>query len=488
MLRAHKDKSQSKKARSDRAKVRSIQTGNNHYDLSPENIGFCHQQIRSSKSSFIMRWGKLSIHRVLSSVGNVFAAYDSSIKLISFFIPKDKGLAIAKGSKSAAWGRYKKSGVLLLPPLPKKAPLRVHEMIAAAEGDDEIMTMAGDESPLTKSEVRVMKAGVTTRIKFLQDMFDKKMDNPQLHWDEITTLGTRIEELEAMIASMPEGVPDPIAAVPDDPHAERRHAVITELNHIEQEMITCDIRELVEKSNRLSALKKELFQLIPNEGVMDRREALHQATTRLRDEMKAFQSVREYGKGADLPADRKRMAGLRHRLRTLLSMHQALFGTSYFMDPPPEPMEGREVANEPPHLTGMSKVAARFSYVNRRIHDIDHQLKTAEASESNRLHHNRLILVGELGTMPTKAECASLSDEEIDRILSLRRLIALRGYIKWFMEKHNVTAEGPAKEHLIEVHEKFDDLAFDYNDRYPESLKEHNGPSSTTESLSGTRH
>lgn len=488
MLRAHKDKRQSKKARSERAKARAIQTGDLHYDLSPEDIIFCHQQIRSSKSSFVMRWGKLNIHRVLSSAGTVFVAYDVAIKLISFFIPKDKGRAMAKGAKSAAWGRQKKSGVLLLPPLPKKPPLRVHEQHPRTEAEPEGMTVVGDESPLTKSEVKVMKDGIKTRIKYLQGLVDGKMKlSPQLHWNEITSLGRSIEELEAMAASIPMGVADPSAGPPDDPQVARRQVIITELENIEKEMLTCHMGALADKSNRLSDLKKELFQLIPNEGVVDRREALQQATDRLRDEIASFQSSRDYSMGADLPADRKSMAGLRQRLRTLLSMHQALFGTGSFMNPPEERLvESDETAKEAPQLTGMAAVRARFSYLNQRIHAIDHQLKTAEAIEANRLHHHRLMLTRELETLPTKEECAGALDDEIDRILLLRRLMALRGYIKWFTDKHNVT-KGSANEHLIEVHEQFDDLAFEYNYRYPESLKENNG-TSAIEPLSGTRH
>ena len=127
MLPVYRDKRTSKKARSDRAKTRANETGYLHYEMTPEMIGFCHRQIRTSKSGFVMRWGKLNIHRILCEAGTVFAAYDTSIKLISFFIPKHRGLAIAKGKKSAAWGNCKRSGVLLLPPLAKKPPPRVHE-------------------------------------------------------------------------------------------------------------------------------------------------------------------------------------------------------------------------------------------------------------------------------------------------------------------------------------------------------------------------
>jgi len=82
--------------RSERAIQTAINTGYWQYGLRPVEIAQCEESIQSSRSRFITRIGKLTIHKAIAGNHEVFCAYDSKISKIGFFIEEGLGRRILR--------------------------------------------------------------------------------------------------------------------------------------------------------------------------------------------------------------------------------------------------------------------------------------------------------------------------------------------------------------------------------------------------------
>jgi hypothetical protein len=103
----------SKPQRKHRAHLRAIATASRHYDMEPNEVSDIREMIQKSKSSFVARFGKLRIHKAMTHLGFVFAAYDRSLQAITFFLPRANGLQISRNMRRG--NRGKKRGQMLLP-------------------------------------------------------------------------------------------------------------------------------------------------------------------------------------------------------------------------------------------------------------------------------------------------------------------------------------------------------------------------------------
>lgn len=495
MIPRHNKKRANKAARTGRAETRALETGNRHYSLSVEDIDEVTEQIKTGKSSFVFRWGKLGIHRILSAVGTVFAAYDSSVKMITFFIPRDTGLKMAKGKRGSAWGK-KRSGVILLPRLPKKPPRRPNE---GTQGED-------DGPPLTPLEILTVRKGLERRVEVLQAAIDEKMgDDPGKHWDSIKTMGLRMEELQDILAELPtekelvKQLDDAFEGEDDKDETRRRH-ILGELDDIECAITTCHVNDLKEKVDKLNDLKEELANLIPNAEGGDRRLALVRATEQLQTFAQEFQRGRDYGPGEHIITDREKMASLRSRLRTLTAMHKALFGTSYFkseaeeaeatgevvaeseagdtapleltdgptIEPAPDPVMDGAAPSSSEEPRGWEAVKARYNFLAEEIEGLSERLQGPANGTNADFFYQRFLYDHERKLLLRLKAIRSKPDEVIEQHLRGSRIMAIRDFIKWYRAHHTMTLQ-PHRERVQRYRAQLSSLYAEYAELYPQA-------------------
>jgi len=487
-----KDKKQSKSDRLDRALARATDTGSSHYGLDEKDIEFCTKQIKQSKSSFVMRWGRLGIHRVLCGAGVCFVAYDSSIKSISFFIPKQRGHEIAKGSRSAAWGK-KRSGILLLPPLRKKAPLRAGQISLPIEDDYD-----DDDIPLSVDTIRKMKAGLKRRIRNFQDRIDAHMeDDPAANWPAIASLGAQVENLEQQLSELPSPAETTVEIeVLDEAY---RRAVISELLTTQSSLELCSEHTLSKRARDLASLKDALFSLTPDPGDQTNREAMHNAAVQLASQIDHFQETRSWLPGTHRLDDSHTSKAMRARLRALYTVYTTVFGSGTFGsqdtitiigDPP-------DVANPPGDdeaeaevgspavgpLSGWPAVAARCQFLVNEIRELNKKVTGAGTQADADHHYQCLLYKRELGALPGYGECVSLSDEEIDRMTLQYRIGSLETFIDWYSTGAGMGSVGYTKR-LARYAEHLERMLSVWDSRYAQKKGEH-GDVAESQQVSG---
>lgn len=86
-----------KATRTELARDTAEKTGLYRYGLLPSEVDEAAEAIQKSRSDFICRIGKLTVHRIaLREQPEVYCAYDSNISSIGFFIYKEKGREMAQ--------------------------------------------------------------------------------------------------------------------------------------------------------------------------------------------------------------------------------------------------------------------------------------------------------------------------------------------------------------------------------------------------------
>jgi len=454
MIHPGKDKKQSKSDRLDRALARATDTGSSHYGLDEKDVDFCTKQIKQSKSSFVMRWGRLGIHRVLCGAGVCFVAYDSSIKSISFFIPKQRGHEIARGSRSSAWGK-KRSGVLLLPPLRKKPPLRTGQIPLAIVDDD--------DSTLSAATIRKIKAGLKWRIKNFQNRIDAHMeDDPGANWPAIASLGAQVENLEKQLSELPSPAETKVEVEIEVLDEAYRRAVISELLTTQSSLELCSEHHLFQKATDLAGLKDALFCLTPDLCDQTNREALHNAAIQLASQIDQFQTTRSWLPGLHRVEDSRTSKAMRARLRTLYTIYTTVFGSGTFgsqntttiigspdvVTPAPDDEADVAATSElpgPGPLSGWPAVAARSQFLVNEIRGL-HKKITGDGTQVDAdLHYQRLLYKRELGALPDFGECVHLSSDEIDRLTLSQRIGSLEAFIDWYSTGAGMGSVGYSK-------------------------------------------
>lgn len=179
----NKSKKHLKLARENAAKWRARTTGARHYRLSIEEVGAVSTAIQERKSSFITRFAGLTLHKVMTTTGVVFAAYDKYIKAVSFFFPRSNGFRIAR---SVAQGRREA----------KRSERTQLELVSS--GDDSAgvsrqrLVLKGQMGALQNKMDNLVKSGALTR--------DGGVERLQGYSDEY-------DKIKAELAELPDPTP-----------------------------------------------------------------------------------------------------------------------------------------------------------------------------------------------------------------------------------------------------------------------------------------
>jgi hypothetical protein len=457
-----------KLSRLKRADERAETTGDRLYGMTPDDVVDATREIQRSRSSFVMRWGKLKLHRVLVKAGVVYAMYDSNIRAITFFVSRETGVRISRDAKSASWGR-KRSKQILLPPLTPEA-LKAFKATIGADKEPEGASVSEMGAlvdkfrahvtrepcePFTREEHAILRSHMQAHI----DFFEKKIQDlmrldMQKNFDAISRYDDKLDGLNLQMTALDniKPVDDPVG---DGRHEDRRKQILETLDMIEKEMVTCDISDLAKKANQLAELKKELFSLIPSKGFVDRREGLHAATIETKEKILEIQQSLKKTDHTNQSnwtrsTEEESLRGLRARLKTLTRMHKALFASEFFMDDyagnieaAPDPVNTHIPSDDP------DSIESRALALEEQIEELRIQIEESDISELSG-HYAKLDLYRrELQDLKHEADLEDgSSDVEVDDdegvvdIISFqmkRHIQRLQDHIKWFGETYDLS-------------------------------------------------
>jgi len=430
-------------ARVSRCKERAAATAAKHYDFLPEDVDTICEHIRTSKSSFVVRWGQLRIHKVslVNPTAVVYVAYDRLVAQASFFIPRKNGEALEREVAKHPKGR--RAPKMLLPRLASTSPV-----VASAQQSLDLEEDTGN--------LALERNGLRNRIRFLKVEVQKCLSgdlSDAKNWEVMNRMSERLDVLEKQLAALEDKKAEAVATSDTSEDGAKRKELLTILEDIDWEIQKQQMqpgptdRSLVHKRKDLfDALQLLIPGVHPKAKPGEAAFALLVAIRDTKEEVIAFEKSR-CGQKLDHPTILKNRAtslNLRLHARVLKGMWFTMYDDDFDINSLAKAeaaaaVQEAEALQEAPPPTQPSQPPRTISVIGDEIIAIN---KTIDASTNVRdlmgmyairdeLQFERIGLVPEIGGQPP-------SYVEI-KAAKMKRIQATQANIQWFVQAHDLS-------------------------------------------------